>query len=397
MKPIVIIGNCIAAVSAVEAFRQKDTKTPIIIVSAEPHFAYYRMRLSHLLGENPQIENLFIHPPTWYEENNVDVLLSQKAISIDPVSKTVKLESKTTLSYSQLLMANGSNPFIPPIPGIDLEGVFSIRSIDDVKDLFSFIQGKKSGIVVGGGVLGLETAWALANKGKEITVIEGASYILQKQLDEKAANLLMKQGKQKGINFITGKQISSIEKKQHFLAKLNDHTEIATEFIVFSIGVRPNTELIDGLGIKTGRGIIVDEFMRTSKNDIYAAGDVAEFNGQCFGIWPVAKEQGKIAGLNMAGVETAYNSIVPSNYLKVFDIPIFSVGNIGDADIAIVNLDPVRGIYQKIFFDENHPIGAILYNDTRTAMKLSKAIKEKAPIPEDIIKNNDFEGFLNLI
>jgi len=398
MNPIVVIGNGVASVSAVEAFRKHDKDTPIIIFSNESYYAYYRIRLSSLIGDNPVLDKLYIRKPEWYRELNTEVHLNSKVINIDTENKSVTLDNGNKIFFSKLLIASGSSPFIPPVPGSDLPGVFSIRTLDDVKRFNDFINDKTEGAIIGGGLLGLEAAWALAKKAKKVHVIEGAPYILFKQLDETAGELLEDLGKRANINFFVNGQLSKILGNGRVSQiQLGNGQTIPVEFVVFATGVRSNIAPVKNTSIKTARGILVDEFMQTSVRNIYAAGDVAEYNGQVYGIWPVAQEQGKTAGLNMAGIETSYNEVVPSNYLRVFDIEVYSVGDLckdRKPDATIKTLDEENHIYRAVFFRGNTPVGAILFGDTKPAMKISKAIKSGAKISDSIIKNGDFEGFL---
>lgn len=166
--------------------------------------------------------------------------------------------------------------------------------------------------------------------------------------------------------------------------------------MVFATGVRSNIDFVKNTPIQSARGIVVDEYMQTSVKDIYAAGDVAEYKGQVYGIWPVAQEQGKTAGLNMAGQKISYSEVVPSNYLKVFDVEIYSIGNLckGDKSCATIKSHD-NNVYRVVFFKENIPVGTILFGDVKPAIKISKAIKAKTKISDKIIKSQDFKGFLN--
>ena len=401
MNPIVIIGNGIASVSAVEAFRKHDKDTPIIIFGDEPYYAYYRMRLSSLIGDTPYLDKLYIRKPEWYRDLNIEVHLNHRVISIDTEKRSVTLDNGNTFFFSKLLIASGSSAFVPPVPGTNLPGVFSIRSLDDVKKFNDFISNKTQGAVIGGGLLGLETAWSLAKNGKKLYVIEGSQHLLYKQVDETAAELLTNLGKKANISFINLGQLSKIlGDKQVTNIQLADGQTIPVEFVVFATGVRSNINLVKNTSIQTSRGIVVDEYMQTSVKDIYAAGDIAEYKGQVFGIWPVALEQGKTAGLNMAEQETPYSEVVPSNYLKVFDIEVFSVGDIckdSKPHTTIKSFAKESNIYRVVFFKDNIPVGAILCGDTKAATKISKAIKSGVKIPDKIIKSGDFEGFLNEI
>lgn len=401
MNPIVVIGNGVASVAAVEAFRKYDKETSIIIFSDEPYHAYYRLRLSSLIGDTLNLDKLYIRKPEWYRELNIQVRLDNKVIGIDTEKKSVVLENGDTVFFSKLLIASGSSPFVPPVPGADLPGVFSIRSLDDVKRFNDYIANKNQGAVIGGGLLGLETAWALAKKGKKVHVIEGAPYILFNQLDEVAAKLLADLGKKASISFTVGGRLNKIVGNSRVSEiHLADGQIMPVDFVVFATGVRPNIDLVNSTPILSSRGILVDELMRTSVEDVYAAGDIAEYKGRVYGIWPVAQEQGKTAGLNMAGEKTSYNEIVPSNYLKVFDVEVFSVGDLckeDKADATMKTLSEEDYVYRVVFFRDNTPVGAILFGDTKPATKIAKAIKLGIKIPDNIIRRGDFQDFLNEI
>ncbi|WP_041423979.1 NAD(P)/FAD-dependent oxidoreductase [Thermosediminibacter oceani] len=398
MARLLILGNGIAAVSAAEAFRQHDSSTPITIVSEEPHYAYYRLRLSKYLGENPSEEDMLIHQPGWYAENGIEVLLDRKAVSIDTVRCKVTLDDGSDIGYSSLLIATGSSPFKPPVPGCELKGVFSIRTLDDVKNLYKYSKERNTGVVIGGGVLGLEAAWSLAKKGKKIYVVEGNPYILSKQLDEQASEILKSLGEKAGIEFLLSNRLERVlgDTEARGIV-LRDGRELKVDFVILSTGVKPNTGLLEGSGIAVARGIIVDEFMRTNLEGVYAAGDVAEYRGQVHGIWPMAREQGKTAGLNLAGIKTQYNEVVPSNYIKVFETEIFSAGDLckaGDAEAEILDFSPEENIYRKIFFKGNRAVGVILLGDVKAGTRMARGIKSGRHLPDSLLKNTTFDEII---
>jgi nitrite reductase (NADH) large subunit len=288
---------------------------------------------------------------------------------------------------------------VPPIPGRELENVFSIRTFNDVKQFYDFTKDKKSGVVIGGGLLGLEAAWALSNNQKNITVIEGGPYILRRQLDETAANLIQSLGEKNNINFVLSGRSEELKgNKEVEQVVLGEGKTLSAEFVIFATGVRSNLDIVSNTPIKTSRGILVNDYMQTNIDNIYAAGDVAEYNGNVFGIWPVAKEQGKIAGMNLAGQATTYNEVVPSNFLKVFGIDAFSAGNTskdGDIQKTISKYSPNDNIYQIVFIKDNSIIGTILVGNTKPALKISKAIKTKLKISDKVLNQDDFDVLVN--
>ncbi|SHE89605.1 nitrite reductase (NADH) large subunit [Caldanaerobius fijiensis DSM 17918] len=401
MEHFVIIGNGIAALSAAEAIRRIDGETPVTMVSEEPYHTYYRTQLSHLLGEDPIAENLLVHKPEWYIEKNIKVLLNHRVTGIDFAQQNITLDDGIVLEYSKLLLAMGSYPFIPSIVGTNLNGVFTIRTLNDTKKIYDYIKDKKTGAIIGGGVLGLEAAWALANKGKKIYVIENSAYIMVKQLDKNAAEIIQSMGEKAGISFIVSAQLKKINGEQSVSSiDINGSSAIPVDFVIFSTGVRSNVALLKDSPINANRGIVVDQHMKTNIENVYAAGDVAEYNGYSYGIWPVAREQGKVAGTNMAGEEILYSEIVPSNYVKVFGVDIFSAGDLcndGSYQFAVEDTDKSKSIYKKVFFKNNMPVGAILVGDTKEANNISKAIKEKITMDDDFIKNPTFVSFIESI
>jgi len=287
---------------------------------------------------------------------------------------------------------------VPPVPGADLAGVLTVRTLQDVINIHKYLSGKKEGIVVGGGVLGLEVAWALAQKGQKVTVIEGSSYILSRQLNKPASDLLEQLGRAAGISFVVpGKLRGILGEDAAAAVRIDPDEDIPADYVIFSTGVRPNTVLAKGTSIDVGRGIIVDEYMQTSADNVYSAGDAAQYKGNVYGLWSVAKEQGKCAGLNMAKVPAPYDEIPPSNYIKVFGTDIYSAGDLcpdGSAQKIIEVRDPKLHKYKAIFIKEDAPVGAVLFGDTKEAIKITRAIKSGTKLSKDILAEGSYNSFM---
>jgi nitrite reductase (NADH) large subunit len=301
-----------------------------------------------------------------------------------------------TFSYDVLVLANGAKPSLPPIDGVDKSGVFSIRWLDDVLNLKERV--KKSGevVVIGGGLLGLEIASAIQSSGIKVKVIEILPWLLPRQLDETGGRLLKKILESRGlevyVNSATEKilgdgEVSGVVTKDGRIFRCNT--------IVVSAGIKSNIDLAKNCGLNTNRGIIVDNYLRTSRGEIYALGDVAEWEGRIYGIIPPALDQAKVVASNILGETVEYKGTVPSNILKVAGIDLFSIGTIDKTEgyEVISSLDEDTGIYKKFVIDDGKIIGAILLGDRRNALYIERVVKEGRDISrykEDIL-SDDFD------
>ncbi|AFK86494.1 FAD-dependent pyridine nucleotide-disulfide oxidoreductase [Thermoanaerobacterium aotearoense SCUT27] len=391
-----IIGNGIAALQAAENIRKNDSESKITMISREKYNTYYRVKLSHLLGQQFDLEKLYVKPNQWYEDNNIDVLLKRNVTSVDTDKKIVKLDDGSILEYDILIIASGSYSFIPPVKGNDKKGVYAVRSLDDVEKLNEYINGKKRGVVVGGGLLGLEAAWSLRQIGYDVTVIEFFPRLLPKQSDEEGSRIIEKIIEDSGIKLVLGAEVDEITGDPADGVVLKNKDKVDADFVIFSAGVRPNLDAINGSGIKINKGILVDDFMKTSIDDVYAAGDVAEHNGKIYGLWTVALAQGRTAGLNAVGVKTAYKEVLPSSTLKITGVDVFSSGDIFDEAAATYRYKN-GNVYYKLFVKENKLIGAILIGDITYSAKAKKAIDSRVDLKELLISAKDAKEVLEKI
>ncbi|ORX23118.1 pyridine nucleotide-disulfide oxidoreductase [Thermoanaerobacterium sp. PSU-2] len=392
----VIIGNGIAALQAAENIRKNDGESKITMISREKYNTYYRVKLSHLLGQQFDLGKLYVKPDQWYEDNNIDVLLKRNVLSVDTDKKIVKLDDGSILTYDVLIVASGSHSFVPPVKGNDKKGVYAVRSLDDVEKLNEYINGKKRGVVVGGGLLGLEAAWSLRQTGYDMTVIEFFPRLLPKQSDEEGARIIEKIIENSGINLVLGAEVEEIIGDPVDGVMLKNGIKIDADFVIFSAGVRPNLDAIKDSGIKINKGIVVDDFMKTNVDDVYAAGDVAEHNGKIYGLWTVALAQGRTAGLNAVGIKTVYKEVPPSSTLKVTGVDVFSSGDIFD-EAAVSYRYKDGNTYYKLFAKENKLIGAILIGDISYSTKVKKAIDSGLDLKEFLISSKDAKEILEKI
>ena len=380
----IIIGNGIAGTTAAWHIRKTDPSASISIMTEEPYPFYSRIRLPQLLAGETDEPGLVIRKPDWYAENRIDLFLTTKVSAVDTVQKKVTSSSHEEFPYDRLLIATGAHCFVPPVSGADKKGVFTLRDISDARAIRDYLKNTaKRVLLVGGGVLGIEAGYGLMKAGCSITVVEVFPRLIPRQLDPAGAAILQSRLETMGFIFhlgVTAKEIQGADKAQSVL--LADDRRIDCDMIIISAGIRYNLDLPKMLSMNIDKGLVVNDRMETGVPDIYAAGDLVQHNGVCYGIWPAAEQQGEIAGINMAGGSAEYHGTTMSNTLSVAGIDIFSAGDI-DADgkkESVVVADRDTFTYKKLVFDQNVISGAILLGDTRDRRKIMKAIDGKIDI-----------------
>jgi nitrite reductase (NADH) large subunit len=383
MTNYVIVGNGVAGTTAAETIRKMDKSGSITMITDEDLPFYYRIRLSEYLSGDLLDRDLVAKRESWYQDQEIGLKLNARVVGADPQQNAIILKGGEKISYNSLLIATGSHSFIPPINGADKKGVFALRSIQDARDILSYGRETKDVILIGGGLLGLEAGNALLKGGKRATVVEFFPRLLPRQLDVEGAKMLQEMMEGMGFSFRLGAKTEAIAGDQQVDGvHLEGGETLATKMIIISAGVRPNMELAESMGLDRDKGIQVNERMETSRSGVYAAGDVAEFNGISYGIWPAAAEQGKIAGANMAGGDMTYKGTTMSNTLKVAGVDLASAGNI-DADNELDDrVVTDEGIYKKIVLDQGRIVGCIMLGDTTGFTKITRAITEKMDISQ---------------
>lgn len=377
MKRYVIIGNGVAGTTAAENIRKGDDQGKITIVTDEDLPFYYRVRLNEFVSGDVAEQDLVAKGEEWYRERAIELRLRTRGTDVKPAAKTVLTDKNEELVYDVLLVATGSHSFIPPIKGAETKGVFALRNIMDARNISSAAREHNNVILIGGGLLGLETGNALRKLGKEIMVVEFFPRLLPRQLDVEGAKRLQRIMEGMGFAFRLGAKTLEIRGGDRVEGVLLEGGEtLHGEMVIISAGVRPNMELAGPLGLECDKGIKVNEELRTNQPDIFAAGDVAEFRGMPYGIWPAAMEQGKIAGANMAGGSEKYDGTTMASSLKVVGIDLASAGNIdveGDFESRVVQDDKV---YKKMVIEGNKVIGCIMLGDTKGFNRVTKAMAE---------------------
>lgn len=383
MTRYLIIGNGVAGTTAAEAIRQLDRTGPITLVTEEDLPFYYRIRLPEFVAGEISEERLLAKKPEWYGEQGVTLVTRTRITAVDHQSKSATTDSGETLPYDRLLIATGSHSFVPPIPGSNQTGVFTLRDIDDARAIRAYAAGVSRVVVIGGGLLGLETGQALRKLGKEVTVVEFFPRLLPRQLDDQGATRLqgLMEG-QLGFAFRLAARTKEIVGQGDVTGvALEGGETLACGMVIISAGVRPNLDLALALGLTCNKGVLVNARMETSQADVFAAGDVAEFGGQPpAGIWPTAMQQGKVAGIAMAGGTAAYTGTTPANKLKVVGIDLAAVGEIDAEHRYESRITATDTTYRKIVIDRNRIIGCILLGDSSDYGRLTKAITDKTEL-----------------
>jgi nitrite reductase (NADH) large subunit len=379
----VIIGSGVAGITAAENIRKRDGGAEITILTDEAVPFYSRIRLIEYLAKEADEQGIIIHKGDWYEKNNIELILNSPVSGIDKDNKKVVISGNGQMEYDRLLIATGGVSFVPPIPGSDKKGVFTLRTIQDADEIIAYAEGVKKAILIGGGVLGLEAGNSLRKTGHDVTVVEFFPRLLPRQMDPEGAEVLRAQMEGMGFKFYLGaksKQITGDGGVKGLL--LEDRTEIEGDLIIISAGVRPQAELCRSLGLTINKGVVVNDRMETGIKDIYAAGDLIEHRGMFYGIWPAAQQQGKIAGINMASGDAVYEGTTMSNMLKVVGIDLAAAGDIDAEDKleAIVQKDEGKYIYRKLVIKDNVIAGCILYGDISGYQKILRAISEEKDI-----------------
>ena len=317
----VIIGNSVAAIGAIEAIRNRDKTGSVSVISDEPYSVYSRPLISYLLAGKVDENMMFYGKKNFYEENSVGTKLGQTAVKLDTDKKIVELENKELVPYDKLLIATGGTPIIPQVEGKGLKGVFVFTKWDDTKNIKDFIEKNsvKKAIVIGGGLIGLKATEALIELGMKVTIVELADRILSMTFDKRASQIVEDNLRGEGIEIFFNNTVVQVEAKGgHNKGSsgkerrvggvvLRDKRKLASDLVIFAIGVKPNVSLVKDTPVKVNRGILVNQYMQTCVDNVYAAGDVAEAFDLVMGIarpipiWPNAYRQGSIAGCNMAG------------------------------------------------------------------------------------------------
>lgn len=378
-----IIGNGIAGLAAAREIRKNDMSGTITIVSNEEYLTYYRLKLTKSLSKDINPEELIINDQSWYDEKNIKVILSKIVERIDTSDNIIVLDDSKKIKYEKLLVATGAKPFIPPIHGKFKEGVFALRTLKDLGYIKEYLLDKDRVSIIGGGLLGLEAAWALKELGKQVNIIEFAASLLPRQLDKELGDKLAKKIEEHGMRVYLPYTVEEIIGESQATGIIVNNGEIIkSDAIMVSSGIRPNLDLVRDTDILFDKGIKVNSNLQTNIDNIYAAGDVVEFDNMVIGLWTTSNEQGKIAGANMTGSNEEYNHPKLFTSLNIGDIKIFSAGNIQDFDEVYEYIDLSKDVHHKLYTRDGKITGVILFGDIKELNKLRNAVFSNMEVEE---------------
>ncbi len=379
---VVVVGSGIAGIAAVEAICNRTAFIDLTLVGAEKETPYYRINLTRYIANEVGLDDLTIHPQDWYQAKKVKLRLGQCVTNIDRDRHEVKLDNGDTLPYGKLVLATGAQPFVPPIPGADKPNVTTVRTIRDAKALVDDMADGTKCVCIGGGILGLETAGGLHRRGAKVTVLEGFNWLMPRQLNNETATRLAAKIKELGINLVPSAKVTEIaggETAERVV--LDDGRSFDAEIVVVATGVRCDLTLARDAKLETNKGIVVDDYLRTSDPDIYAAGDVVEHRGQLYGLWSPAQFQGGIAGLNAAGGNARFGGIPLSTTLKVLGFDTFSIGQFtAESDAQATVADEVNGNYYHFVFENGKLVGANLLGDTSLSTEIKSIVEDETDL-----------------
>ncbi|RMH82767.1 NAD(P)/FAD-dependent oxidoreductase [Pseudomonas sp. AOB-7] len=386
---LVMIGNGMAGVRTLEELlKLAPDLYDITVFGAEPHPNYNRILLSPVLAGEQTFEEIVLNDLGWYAENDIKLLLGRKVVKIDRKKRLVIADDGSEAEYDRLLIATGSNPFILPIPGKDLQGVIGYRDIADTQMMMDTAKTHKHAVVIGGGLLGLEAANGLKLRGMDVTVVHLGDWLLERQLDRTAGELLQKSLEDRGLKFLLPKHTAELldnGEGRVCAVKFKDGEVIPADLVVMAAGIRPNSELAESAGIACNRGILVNDTMQTYDPRIYAIGECASHRGIAYGLVAPLFEQAKVCANHLAQLGFArYQGSVTSTKLKVTGIDLFSAGEFmgGEGTETITLSDPIGGVYKKLVIKDDVLVGACLYGDTADGGWYFRQIRENHNVSE---------------
>ncbi|HUO08857.1 MAG TPA: nitrite reductase large subunit NirB [Phycisphaerae bacterium] len=391
-QKLVILGNGMAGARTAEEILQRAPEAfEITIIGAEPHGNYNRILLSNILNGTQTADEITINSIEWYKQNGIHLIAGAPAIGISLAKRTVGLLDGRQIPFDKLIIATGSRPFVPPIPGIDLYGVYTFRTLEDCSSIAKFAKKSKVAAVIGGGLLGLEAAKGLMTHGPAVHIVEMAPHLMAVQVDSAGGAILGKTIASLGAiahtNKATAEILSDAGSRVRAL-KFKDGSELACDMVVISAGIRPNLELAKEAGLATERAIVVDDQMLTGDPDVYAVGECAQHRGKCYGLVAPLYEQCKVVAdhITQANPGATYTGSFIATKLKVMGVNVASMGERDElpADEVVRYQEPDAaggGVYKKLIIRNNKLAGAILVGDTEAYEGLAEKMKSQAELP----------------
>ena len=397
---LVVVGNGMAGIRTVEELLQlAPGMYDITVFGAEPHPNYNRIMLSPVLAGEQTLEQIVLNPWDWYTQNNVTLHSGFRVTQVDRVHRMVRAEAAdgrtVETTYDRLLLATGSHAFVLPVPGNRLAGVVAYRDIADTQAMIDAARTHRRAVVIGGGVLGLEAANGLAQRGMQVTVVHTNAWPMDRQLDAQAGALLLQALEARGIRFQLRSHTEALlddDQGRVRAVRFKDGTETMADLVVMAVGIRPNMALAQQMRLHCERGVVVNDTLQTVTDPrVYAVGECAQHRGIAYGLVAPLFEQGKVAANHLAqmGIGSYPGSLTPTR-LKVTGIELFSAGDFmgteGTEDIVLS--DPASGVYRKLVLKGDRLVGACLYGDTSEGnwyLDLLRDGSNVAPIRDELM------------
>ncbi|WP_338819242.1 Nitrite reductase [NAD(P)H] [Moorella thermoacetica] len=364
-----IIGNSAAGVAAARAIRQADPAGEITMVGDEPYPFYARVLTSYYLGGLVPRDRLWLVDREWYRRQRIHLLTGRRATGLNTGACRVTLDDGTELAYDRLLIATGASPQRVDFPGAGLAGVFTLRTIDDAAAIGKFARPGGRAVVIGGGLVGLKAAEGLHARGLKVRLVVSSGRLLSQAMDDSGAELVRRAMAAAGFTIHLREDVVALEGRERVMAAvLRSGATVPVDVAVVGKGVRPNVDFLSGSGVVVNRGVVVDDYLSTGIPGVYAAGDVAEAYDRAWqkprlnAIWGNAVEQGRLAGLNMAGHHTPYRGGIGQNSLVVHGLGVISGGIVnppGEGYEVITRLDEKRSLYRKIVLQGRRLVGMV--------------------------------------
>jgi ferredoxin-nitrate reductase len=383
-RRLVVVGTGMAGLAVVEEVLRRDPSWHVTMLGEEPGPVYNRVLLSKLLGGECGPGELEVRPLAWYAERGVDLRGSCPAALLDVGAGVVRDVAGDAHPHDALVLATGSRPFVPPVPGVDLPHVCAFRTRADVAALCGAPVAGRRAVVLGGGLLGLEAAAGLRARGARVTVVEPAPRLMGRQLDAAAAAMLATAVGARGIAVRVGVMAAAVRADE---VELSDGDRLSADLVVVAAGVRPETALAADAGLEVAHGIVVDDTMRAGAERVWAVGECAEHRGTVYGLWAPLAEQARVAGATIAGDPAAFHPQTPATVLKVAGLDVYAGGRADAApgDDEVVLRDTRRGVYRKLVLEGERLVGAALLGDIADARRCTAALRSGEPVDDALL------------
>jgi len=398
----VIIGNGVAGINAAEAVRSLDSEAEITIIAGESFPPYCRPMISMALEGTVSHDALAIRPPSFYDKLRIRALIGERAESIDLAKRAVITGGGTVVPFDKLLIATGADPRAARGERADLKNIFPMRTETHVKGMLDALKEVKHALVLGGGLVGFKAAHGLLARGIPVTMLIRSGYPLSMQVDRPAGEMILKELQARGLEVHVGVEVERFEGNGAVSgALLSDGSHRECQLVVVGKGVYPAVSFLPP-EIEVDLGIVVDERLQTRVDGVYAAGDVAESfdvarqTRWVNAIWPVAAEQGRVAGMNMAGRPVSYRGSLSRNVIRIFGLDVMTAGLVNPPDEreyeVVSRIDPARKTYRKIVFRGDIPVGMVLVNDIEQGGVIMNMIHSRAALmgPRDRLLDRSF-------